>query len=223
MPKKETIMKNLVEVILEQPNAPSILEEAQAKLEKEKELRQHFYAIIDEDTKAEFINGQIVYHSPVRKEHNDTAKNLFTLLNSFVMKNKLGYLGYDKLMVSLTRNDFEPDICFFGNEKAQYFHKGQMHFPAPDLAIEVLSSNKKNDREIKYRDYALHSVKEYWIIDPNIEVVEQYILEEDEYQLQLKAKDGHIESVSVEGFRIPIRAIFDEQLSMETLVKLLSE
>lgn len=216
-------MKNLVEVILEQPNAPIILKEVQLKLEQEKELRQRFYAIIDEDTKAEFVQGQIVYHSPVKKEHNDVAQQLFTFLKVFVMKNKLGYLGYDKLMISLTRNDFEPDICFFHTEKAQHFHKGQMHFPAPDLAVEVLSSNEKHDREVKFKDYELHGVTEYWILDPNTEIVEQYLLDEhQQYQLQLKAKDGHIESTVVEGFRIPIRAIFEEQLSMQTLMQLMA-
>lgn len=215
-------MKNLVEVILDHPNAPIIIEEVKAKLEEEKALRQHFYAIIDENTKAEFVNGQIIYHSPVKKEHNDAAKTLFTMLNTFVMKHVLGYLGFDKLMISLTRDDFEPDICFFDNSKAQLFQKGQMHFPAPDLAVEVLSSNEQHDREVKYNAYELHGVKEYWIIDPRTEIVEQYILKEGEYELQLKASDGHIQSVAVKGFRIPIRAIFDEELSMKTLRELLA-
>ncbi|MEN0047231.1 MAG: Uma2 family endonuclease [Bacteroidota bacterium] len=216
-------MQNLVDLILEQPNAPSIIEEAKTRLEKEKESRQHFYAIIDENTKAEFVNGQIIYHSPVKKEHNDVASGLFFLLKGFVAKFKLGYLGFDKLMVSLTRNDFEPDICFFDNEKSQHFVKGQMHFPAPDLAVEVLSSNEQHDREVKYKDYQLHGVREYWIIDPNTETIEQYLLEEEAYQLNLKATDGHIESTTVKGFRIPIRAIFDEEKGMEALMTLLQK
>ena len=42
-----------------------------------------------------------------------------------------------------------------------------MLFPAPDFAVEVLSpSTQKNNRGIKFDDYALHNVSEYWIIDP---------------------------------------------------------
>ena len=41
-----------------------------------------------------------------------------------------------------------------------------MHFPVPDLAVEILSSNVRHDREIKFKDYQTHGVAEYWIIDP---------------------------------------------------------
>ncbi|MEO0341054.1 MAG: Uma2 family endonuclease [Bacteroidota bacterium] len=215
-------MRDLVAAILDRPDAPNIVKEVQNRLEEEKLKRQHFYAIIDEDTKAEFINGEIVYHSPVKKEHNDVAKVLFTLLQSFVMVNDLGYLGYDKIMVSLTRNDFEPDICFFNKEKAQHFVKGQMHFPAPDFVVEVLSSNEQYDRNVKFKDYELHQVKEYWIIDPHQEIVEQYLLgEDDQYALHIKASDGPIHSKAIKGFSIPIRAIFDETLAVSVLKDLL--
>lgn len=35
------------------------------------------------------------------------------LINAFVAKHQFGFVGVKKMMISLTRNDFEPDICFF--------------------------------------------------------------------------------------------------------------
>jgi Uma2 family endonuclease len=39
-------------------------------------------------------------------------------------------------MVSLTRNDYEPDVCFFGNDKAKNFTPKQAQFPAPDFIVK---------------------------------------------------------------------------------------
>jgi len=214
-------MKDLIDTILQQSEAFEIVKEVQERLKAEQQKRQEFYALIDENTKAEFVNGKIIYHSPVKKEHNDAAGLLHNLLKSYTILHNLGYVGFDKIMVTLPRNDYEPDISFFSIKKSKHFQKGQMHFPAPDLAIEVLSSNEKHDREVKYKDYEIHGVHEYWIIDPIKEIVEQYLLVKGKYELQLKASEGTISSFAVKDFHIPIIAIFNEQENIKTLQKLL--
>ena len=171
----------------------------------------------------EFINGEIIFHSPVKLQHNSATKLLCGLLNAFVIKHKLGFVGIVKIMVSLTRNDYEPDICFFGNAKAKNFKSKQAQFPVPDFVVEVLSdSTAKNDRETKFQDYAAHGVGEYWIIDAEKQTVEQYFLQNEQYELVLKAKDGTIESIALPKFKIPIRAIFDEDENLKTLTRLIS-
>ena len=184
-------MNITVEQTLEMPNAVLFMRKVKAALEAEKEKRRHFYEIVEENKKMEFINGEIVFHSPVRLQPNRATKLLCGLLNTFVAKHRLGFVGIEKIMISLTRNDYEPDVCFFGNEKAKNFKPTQAQFPAPDLVVEVLSdSTEKYDRETKFQDYAAHGVSEYWIIDAEKETVEQYFLENEQYELLLKAKDG---------------------------------
>lgn len=212
------------ESILEMPNAFLLVDKVKSRLEDEQKRRRHFYEIVEENKKMEFINGEIIFHSPVRLQHNDATFLLGMLLKAFVNKNSLGFVGIEKIMVSLTRNDYEPDICFFGNAKAKNFKRRQAQFPAPDFVVEVLSdSTAKNDRETKFQDYAAHGVQEYWIIDPEKQSVEQYFLQNEQYELLLKAKDGAIESVVVPNFKIPIRAIFDEAKNLEALTELLSK
>ena len=170
----------------------------------------------------EFINGEIVFQSPAKLRHTNSVKLLTNLLSNFVIKNTLGFVGSEKMLVSLTRNDYEPDVCFFDKSKAQHFKSDQMQFPAPDIAVEVLSpSTEKYDRETKFQDYAAHGIKEYWIIDPEHETIEQYYVQNEEYELLLKAKDGTIESVVIPDFKIQIRAIFDEQINLEELKRLI--
>ena len=208
----------LIHQILELPQANLIMQEVLAILNKEKEKRERFYDEINEQQKVEFINGEIIMHSPVNKKHNRISSLLFKLLDTYVIKNDLGFVGIEKIMIALTRNDYEPDICFFTKEKSKNFTSSQSLFPAPDLIIEILSkSTEDKDRGIKYQDYEAHGVHEYWIIDPEEETIEQYILENGSYQLKLKSSEGHIRSVAVTQFEIPIKAIFDEQENMKVL------
>ncbi|MEM1321813.1 MAG: Uma2 family endonuclease [Bacteroidota bacterium] len=156
--------------------------------------------LIEDFGEAEFINGEVIIHSPVKKEHNDVTALLHQLLGPYVIKKNLGYVGYEKIMISLSRNDYEPDLCFFKSETSKHFKKGQSLFPAPDLVVEVPSKKTaKIDREIKFEDYQAHQVLEYWIIDPNREIIEQYRLNKSKstYELILKASDGWIECKAV--------------------------
>ena len=101
--------------------------------------------------------------------------NLVNLLRHFVVVNDLGEVFTEKALVCLTRNDYEPDVSFFGAEKAQEIDRDTMQFPAPDLVVEVLSeSTAYRDRGVKWDDYALHQIQEYWIIDCDEQAIEQY-------------------------------------------------
>lgn len=215
-------MSVVIEQLLQEPHLPSILSRLQELLAAEQARRQYFYDVVTEEQKAEFINGEIIVHSPVKLRHNSASLLLYRLLGTYVDLHDLGFVGHEKLLITLERNDYEPDICFFGNNKADAFEDEQMKFPAPDLIVEVLSdSTAQNDRGIKYRDYATSGVTEYWIIDPESKMVEQYLLQEDQYELRIKSDSGEIHSVAVPGFTIPIQAIFDEQLNLATLRELL--
>ena len=208
--------------ILEMPNAAILAERLKSALEEEQKKRRRFYKIVEEDKKMEFINGEIIFQSPAKLRHTNSIKMLVKLLDTFVVQNELGFVGSEKMLVSLTRNDYEPDVCFFGREKAKDFSPTQMQFPAPDIAVEVLSpSTEKYDRETKYQDYAAHGIREYWIIDAEHQIIEQYFLQNEEYELLLKAKDGTIQSIVLPDFKIQIRALFDEKLNLEELKRLI--
>lgn len=215
-----------LEQLLDAPHLKLLMQQAEIALRDETQQRQDFYEWVNEDHKAEFINGAIVMQSPVKEHHWMAVGNLYSLLKAFVIKHKLGRVASEKAMISLTRNDYEPDICFWTTARSQEFEGEMMQFPAPDLVIEVLSkSTEKIDRGIKSNDYAAHSVQEYWIVDPRKQVIEQYILDRDvlAFALENTGRIGHeIESKTVAGFRIPVQAVFDEARSNETLISLLT-
>lgn len=208
----------LLDRLYESPHFPEYVEELKARLRREARQRRAFYEKITEEDKAEFINGEIVFHSPVNLRHLKAAKRLLILMDTYVGQKALGFVGYEKMLITLSRNDYEPDICFFGRDKADVFTPRQMRFPAPDLVVEVLSaSTESRDRGIKFEDYAAHAVGEYWLVDPDTETIEQYQLVERDYELVMKSKSGEIESAVLAGFTIPVRAVFDEETHRATL------
>ena len=216
-----------VEKILERPDAQILIDRVSHLLLSEKQKRDSFREWLDEDKKAEFINGEIIMHSPVKKKHWSASGNLAFLLELYARINDLGKVAVEKAFIALTRNDYEPDICFFFKEKASSFTDDQMIFPAPDFVVEILSkSTGKKDKGIKHQDYAAHGIREYWIIDPNRKSIDQYILIGDETEY-LPAKtfsyDEDIKSFVIEGFEIPVSSIFDDTSNYETLQNLLSK
>jgi Uma2 family endonuclease len=105
-------MDAVLEKLLESPKLALYLRQIEDVLEREKAARQKFHHDLRDDQKAEFINGEVVMHSPVKKWHNDCGRRLLTLLSTYVQKYSLGFVGYEKILIRLTRNDYEPDLCF---------------------------------------------------------------------------------------------------------------
>ncbi len=211
----------VLNAMLEAPDLPELIEQAQHALAHERKLREKFYEDITPEHKWEFIQGEVVMHSPALNRHLMATKRLFSLLDGHVRVNQLGVVHIEKAMTCFPRNDYEPDIMFFGTAKHGLITPDTLRFPIPDLIVEVLSpSTEKRDRGVKFRDYALHGVKEYWIIDTVAEAVELHRLEGDAYPPAPAQKDGTLSSNVIAGFEIPARAIFDETVNAETMRKI---
>jgi Uma2 family endonuclease len=201
----------LVQQLLHSPDLPTYVRQFQSLLQAEHEKREQFYEEMSEQQKVEFINGEVVVQTPAKLCHTIASKNLLMLLDAYVQQHGLGFVGHEKMLVTLTRNDYEPDICYFRPEKARAFTPDQIKFPAPDFVVEVLSpTTEANDRGVKFVDYAAHGVAEYWLVDPDTEMIEQYLLEGEAYHLHVKTDTGTVRSVAVAGFAVRVRAVFDE-------------
>lgn len=214
-------MDTVLAPLLQSPKLPDYVRELTDYLKAEQERREAFYQKVRDDEKAEFINGEIICHSPAKEKHNFIRQNLELIFVRFVRKQKTGIIRTEKSLVKLTRNDFEPDLCFFGREKAATLESETMFYPAPDFVVEILSSStEKRDRGIKKDDYALHGVQEYWIINPETREVEQYLLAGEQYELKEKIGHGTVRCSVMQGLEIPLTAIFEEEENENFLQRL---
>ncbi len=214
------------EKILKKHDAVQRLEALQAAMAEEKKRRLEFYEWVTPDVKAEFIHGEIVIHSPAKKAHLEVTDLLSSMLSIYVRLKKIGRVATEKLMVALTRNDYEPDLVFFKKDRFDSFGAERVLFPAPDFVVEIISkSTAAKDRGIKKTDYAAHGVREYWIIDPVRQRIEQHILPEgatEYFPAKVFLNGEMIASVAIEGFEIPVAAVFEEAANLETIQKWLA-
>jgi len=218
---------SLIHQLLKQPDAVAQFEKFKAALEEEEKRRKEFRAWITPSIKAEFIHGETIIHSPAKKRHWDANLLLSRILSAYVDINELGIIGSEKVMIALTRNDYEPDIVYFSKAKAANFKDDQMLFPAPDLVVEILSpSTAKKDKTIKLEDYAFHQIPEYWIIDPVKQHVHKHILPSSSqkyFPAKIYQSRDILETAIFPNFEIPVQAIFDKKINLATIQKIMKK
>ena len=215
-------VEELIKVLLHSPQLPNLVDRLTQQLQNERLARHQFYEDMTPDQKIEFIDGEVILHSPARNRHLDVTMLTAKLLHTFVALHRLGTVKSEKCLCVFPRNDYEPDIVFFGPEKVAGLTPDTMKFPVPDLAIEVLSSSTEDrDRGVKFEDFAINGVGEYWIIDAVTQTVEQYVLVDAAYELRVKSSSGRLCSIMIAGLEFEIEAMFDEQKSLNALRKLM--
>jgi len=214
-------MTAVLEPVIQSPKLPLYVAELERLLEAERQARSRFRDELDPSVKAEFINGSCILHSPATYRHTNVTHLLHRLLSAYVDRQQLGWVGGEKVLVCLARNDYEPDLVFYGREKAAQLQPQQRQFPPPDLVVEVLSeTTERCDRGVKFEDYAAHGIREYWVVDPDAETVEQYELSGEGYSLRLKQGGRTLQSVVGPGFAVPVRALFDREENLPWLQQL---
>ena len=215
-------VRDLIAPIQSSPLLPELVAELSSILAAERQRRGKFYEEMTPEMKVEFIEGEVVMHSPARNSHLDVTLRIGRLLSTYVDALNLGEVKLEKCLCVFPRNDYEPDVVFFGPAKAATLRPDTMKFPVPDLVVEVLSeSTEGRDRGLKFQDYEAHGVQEYWIVDALQKVLEQHVLRDGCYELRMKSSSGTLISETVSGFRIPVEAVFDSKANTDALRDLL--
>jgi Uma2 family endonuclease len=132
-----------------------------------------FDELVDEDTRAELLDGVMVVHSPASPRHNAIAGYLRALMQCYTEEKELGkVLGPDTLIRLRARQKFAPDLFFLEQERLpKRLPKKQFKDP-PDLIVEVLSpSNRRFDLEEKRPAYQKAGVREIWLVDAEKEQI----------------------------------------------------
>ncbi|WP_420459153.1 Uma2 family endonuclease [Neolewinella sp.] len=216
----------LVAQLLDHHDPRAVYAEVERTLEREQRERAKFRQRLAPDVKAEFILGEVVVHSPATHGHNMAVTRISTILTTYCAFSKQGTSLVQKALVATKRNDFEPNVSVWLQERAKDFTPDMKYYPAPDLVVEVLSkSTEDRDRGIKYQDYLAAGVSEYWIVDHRTERVEQYLLNTgydgaNVYQKSEHELEDQLTSRVLEGLSVPVASFFYPEPFAEALRRL---
>jgi len=152
------------------------------------------FEMLPEGTLAEVIDNTIYMTPPPLTTHQGLSIKLASLIWFYVEEEKkLGTCLAAPTGVYLDDNNIvEPDILFISNERTSII-KNKGIEGAPDLIIEILSSNRKHDLDRKKNLYEKFGVKEYFIVDPLTKETIAYYYDGKKY-IQQESKKGKIKS-----------------------------
>ncbi|MGH7206069.1 MAG: Uma2 family endonuclease [Nitrospiraceae bacterium] len=125
----------------------------------------------------ELIDGEHYATPSPKTKHQKVSGTLFLLLGTHVKRSKVGYLFAAPTDVVLSDLDVvQPDLLFITAARASIVTENNIQGP-PDLMIEILSeTTRKTDEIMKRKLYERYGIREYWIVDPELETVKVYLL-----------------------------------------------
>jgi len=137
----------------------------------------------DDGKRHEIIDGEHYMTPAPQTRHQIVLVNLTRILSDYTVDNDSGYVMVAPTDVLLSETTIvQPDLLFIPKEREDIIKKNFIE-GAPDLIVEILSPGReKLDRVTKMKHYAAFGVREYWLIDHEARILEQYVLKGQLFQ-----------------------------------------
>ena len=166
----------------------------------------------NEDTLAEWVNGEVIITSPASKTHQILVGFLHIILSEFAEANHLGQVLAAPFQMKLQHSGREPDVLFVARAHLDRLEENYLDGPA-DLAIEIISpESASRDRGEKFYEYEVAGLPEYWLIDPQRQRAEFYLLEGNRYRLAYEGDKGEYRARVLPGFWLKVEWLWQEPL-----------
>ena len=173
-----------------------------------------FLEWVDEDVRAEWVDGRVIFLMPPSTRHQLIVRFLVSILSAFIESSDLGVLLPSPYQMKLGPglSGREPDLLFVADEHAGRIQKNRLAGPA-DLVVEIISSESRTrDQEEKFTEYEQAGVKEYWLIDYEREQAEFYLLDERGIYQSVPLSEGVFRSEVLEGLELDAAWLWREPL-----------
>ncbi len=202
---EESLRRQLLEVLLA-PVEPR-------RMTRQLVTYEEFLAWADEDTLAEWIDGEVVMYSPASDRHQDISGFLESALRSFVELRQLGIVRSAPFQMKLAQSGREPDLLFVAKTNLGRLKETYLDGPA-DLVVEIVSPESVGrDRGVKFYEYEQAGIPEYWLIDPQTKRAEFYQLTAaNQYRLMQPDPEGIYRSAVLPDLWLRVEWLWQEPL-----------
>ena len=164
----------------------------------------------DDRNRYEIFEGNLIATPSPNEAHQSASMNLSLLLGSHIKRYNLGKIYTAPFDVCFDNETvIEPDLLFVSKERLSIVERQRVN-GAPDLIIELLSPKAEDrDRGFKFRRCAQEGVKEFWLVDPEKQVIEIYTLTAKGYELHGKYSGAQsVKSTMLSGLEFPANEVW---------------
>jgi Uma2 family endonuclease len=173
-----------------------------------------FVLFPDDGKRHELIDGEHYVTPSPNLRHQEILKRLLVLMENWLAIHRIGKVFCAPLDVLLSNVDVvEPDVLYVSNERKALLALNNIT-GAPDLVIEIGSpSTRQRDETIKRQLYERTNVTEYWIVDPEIDVIRVYRRSGARFArpMELSRENGDVLTTALlPGLDIPLTRVFDD-------------
>ena len=173
-----------------------------------------FLLFPDDGKRHELIEGEHYVTAAPNLKHQAVSANLLGQIWTHLQKNRIGKVYAAPLDVVFSHFDVvEPDLLFVSETRREVLTSKNVQ-GAPDLVVEIGSpSTRRRDEKLKHQLYERFNVTEYWVVDPDIDVVRVYRLESGKYlrAQELSLDHGDVLTTPLlPGLELPLSRIFAE-------------
>jgi Uma2 family endonuclease len=172
----------------------------------------------DDGKRREIIDGELyVTPSPNLRHQVLVGRLHVAIANYLAARPAPGRIYLSPLDVVLSPHDVvEPDLLFVSSDQLEVLTPKNVQ-GAPALVVEVLSrGTRKTDEQVKRRLFARVGVREYWLVDPELDLVKVSRRGDDasfRRVAELTAEDGDtLTSPLLPGFSLPLADFFAPEL-----------
>lgn len=168
----------------------------------------------DDGLRHELIDGEhFVTPSPITAHQLIVGNLHHAIRNHLLVVDRRGVVMLAPFDIVLSRYDVvEPDLIYFSSERFKEVVTDRNAQGPPNLAIEILSpGTRRRDEVLKRRLYERMGVSEYWIVDPELEVIKVHRLEDGKYRRTelSREEDEALTTPLLPGLALPLRVIFE--------------
>ena len=135
-----------------------------------------FVLFPDDGLRHELIDGEHYVTPSPNLKHQQVSGNFHLLIATWLEAHPIGRIFYAPFDVVFSKFDVvEPDLLYMSNERAATILTAANVQGVPELVIEIGSpGTRRRDETIKRRLYERMGVSEYWVVDPELDVVRVY-------------------------------------------------
>jgi Uma2 family endonuclease len=175
-----------------------------------------FVRFPDDGLRHELIDGEHYVTPAPNTRHQAILGQLHLVIGNWLESHPIGRVFFAPFDVVVSNFDVvEPDLLYLSHARAGDVLTPRHIRGVPELVVEIASKGtRKRDETIKRRLYERSGVTEYWVVDPQVDVVRVYRRVSDGFgaPVALSREAGDVLTTPLlPGLEIPLGRVFRER------------